>query len=180
MPMPYGVLSTPAISPKRYKLQIELIPERQWGVNLRSAMSATQWGQVSREIFEAAGHRCALCGGRGRKHPVECHEVWSYDEDPDLAAGKRVQRLEGLQALCPACHRVKHLGFADKQGWLDASIKHLARVNGIGIPEARAYLDWAYAQQRRREFMKWAQDLSWFSDRYPGRLRSERIAAPMG
>jgi hypothetical protein len=164
------------IKPASYKLRIELIPERQWGVNLRAAMSATQWDKVSAEVFQEAGGRCEICGGIGRKHPLECHEVWSYDEDLNFEAGRRSQILSGLQALCPACHRVKHLGFADKQGWLESSLIHMARVNIISKSEAKAYVDWAYGQQRRRERMRWEQDIEWFKQRFPGKLRAERAA----
>lgn len=40
--------------------------------------------------------------------PVECHEVWDYDDD------RKIQRLERRVALCPACHEVKHAGLASK------------------------------------------------------------------
>lgn len=176
MPHPLGALSATPIAPSRYKLRIELVPERQWGMNLRAAMSATQWDRVSAEVFAAAGGLCQICGGIGSKHPLECHEVWRYNENSDLSAACRTQVLQGLEALCPACHRVKHLGFADKQGWLERSLEHLARVNGIGMREARAYLDWAYREQRRRSTMRFEQDIGWFRERFPGRLRAERAA----
>lgn len=174
MPIPTGVFSAVRISPARYKLRIELVPEKQWGVNLRAEMSATQWAKVSDKVFAAAGGVCEICQGVGSRHPLECHEVWRYDENLDLAAEGRAQILVGLQALCPACHRVKHLGFADKKGWIDASLAHLARVNGISTAEARAYVDWAYKQQRQRARMRFALDLSWFRAHFPGHLRDER------
>lgn len=176
MPMPYLSPTTARVSPSAYRLRIELIPERQWGVNLRALMSETQWSQVSAAVFESASHRCEICGGVGRAHPLECHETWLYDEDPNFARPRRAQILTGMQALCPPCHRVKHLGFADKSGWLDASLDHLATVNGISTREARAYLEAAYVQQRRRASMRWDQDISWFRERFPGRLRDERAA----
>jgi hypothetical protein len=179
MPMPYGMLSAPRISPSSYKLTIELVPERQWGSNLRALTSATQWDKVGAEVFAAAGGRCEICEGIGRMHPLECHEVWRYDEDPAMERGQRTQILLGLQALCPACHRVKHLGFADKHGWLDSSIEHMAAVNTISKSEARAYVDWAYGRQKRRSTMRWEQDISWFKERFPGRLRSERAQAKL-
>lgn len=177
MPMPYGMFNAPVIDIASYKLTIELVPERQWGVNLRAMMSETQWGSVRSVVCSAANGRCAICGGLPGRSPLECHEVWAYDKDLEFTAGRRTQKLTGLQALCRPCHRVKHLGFADKQGWLEASIDHLARVNGISPGIARAYVKKAYEEQRRRATMVWKQDISWFIDRFPGKLRSERDKA---
>lgn len=39
---------------------------------------------------------------RPKKHLLECHEVWEYDE------ASHVQRLAGFMALCSPCHHVKH------------------------------------------------------------------------
>jgi hypothetical protein len=50
--------------------------------------------------------------------------VWVYDHEA------KIQRLERLVALCPACHEVKHAGLASKRGRLEAVIDHLADVNG--------------------------------------------------
>ena len=181
--MPYGLFSEIEIRPSTFPLKIELVPERQWGINLRACMSETQWDKVCAEVFQGAGGRCEICGGVGRKHPLECHEVWKYEEDEDFKIGRRMQILKGLEALCPACHRVKHLGFAEKQGWLDGSLAHLARVNGISMAEAKVYLTKAYRRQRERSHMRWDQDITWFRERFPGRLRDERpvrAAHPLG
>src|SRR6266542_2374238 len=62
--------------------------------------------------------------GRGPEHPVECHEVWRYDDRT------HVQMLVRMIALCPACHQVKHLGFANVKGKGTQARAHLARVNG--------------------------------------------------
>jgi hypothetical protein len=48
--------------------------------------------------------------------------MWDDDD-------RKIQRLEQLVALCPACHEVKHAGLASKRGRLSAVIAHLAEVN---------------------------------------------------
>lgn len=62
--------------------------------------------RLRRQVYQAAGDRCEICGGRGTDHPVEAHEVWAYD-DTTL-----VQRLLRMTALCRACRevKVKHYG----------------------------------------------------------------------
>jgi hypothetical protein len=37
----------------------------------------------------------------------------------------RAQRLERMIALCPSCHRVKHMGKARIDGKYDAALRHL-------------------------------------------------------
>jgi hypothetical protein len=72
-------------------------------------------------------------GGPGWR--VECHEVWHYDDN------RKIQRLERLAALCPACHEVKRAGLASKRNRLSAVIAHLADVNGWSPEDARLYLE---------------------------------------
>ncbi len=166
MHTPYGGLSAPRITPGLYPLKIELVPERLWGVNLRAMMTAHAWGKVRRAVYEKAGGVCEICGGAGARGRLECPETWIYDE------GARLQTLTGLVALCPPCHRVKHLGFSDKMGKLEECIEHMARVNGMTKRQAQAYVEHCYAIQRRRARMKWTTNLDWFEAAYPGCLKS--------
>jgi len=53
-----------------------------------------------------AENLCETCGGCGPQYPVECHEIWNYDDT------RLIQKLDGLIALCPDCHEVKHIGLA--------------------------------------------------------------------
>lgn len=93
------------------------------------------WDRLRRQVAAEAGGRCEICGGRGRRWPVECHEVWHYDDD------RHVQRLERLVALCPACHKVKHAGLASERGRLSAGIAQLADVNRWSPDDAALYLE---------------------------------------
>lgn len=142
-----------------YRLQLEPVPEKAWGVNLRSALSPSEWDRARRKVYEDAGHLCEICGGRGPTHPVECHEVWLFDEKA------AVQRLERLEALCPLCHSAKHLGMADRLGRGGEALEQLRRVNGLSQDELAEYLRWAWARQERMSGIHWRLDLSWLEER---------------
>jgi len=138
------------------KLTIELVPKGQWGSNLRSKLPRTEWDRLRKAQYEVAGHICEVCGGVGRRHPVECHEVWEFEEG--------VQRLVGLIALCPACHGVKHIGRTMQSHWDPGGVKataHLARVNGWTVVQAQLYIEESLVVWQRRSYQEWALDLSW-------------------
>jgi hypothetical protein len=142
------------------RLTVELVPSTCWYTNVRSNVSKAVWDRLRRKVAAAAGHRCEICGGRGRRWPVECHEVWAYDD------GQRIQRLERLAALCPACHEVKHAGLASKRGRLDAVVGHLASVNGWTADDAGLYLEAVFEQWAARSRHQWTLDLSVLRTRY--------------
>ncbi len=96
---------TPNLLKKPPRFGVELVPASYWFSNVRSHVTREVWDQLRRQTYEATGHICEICGEVGRKHPVECHEVWHYDDE------WRIQKLERLIALCPSYHAVKHSGF---------------------------------------------------------------------
>lgn len=134
------------------RLTVELVPSTCWWSNVRSHVPPATWERLRRATAEAAGNRCEVCGGRGRRHPVECHEVWDYDD------ARRAQRLVRLIALCPACHEVKHLGLAAKRGRLGPAVTHLARVNGWSADDAEAYAEVVFEQWAARSRHDWTLD----------------------
>lgn len=69
---------------------------------IRSRLTNDEWTDLRRKVAKAAKQRCEACGRRGKEHPVECHDVWTFD------AETAVQRLLGIHAYCPDCHRVRH------------------------------------------------------------------------
>lgn len=87
------------------KLTVEIIPTSLHGKNPRSVMGRAMWERERKLVCEAAGNRCEICGGVGKRHPVEIHERYEYDE----TCAPPCQRVVGLIALCPNCHAVKHL-----------------------------------------------------------------------
>ena len=136
------------------KLTVELVPESSWGDNLRSRFKPSEWDLLRKACYEQAGHKCEICGGKGRRHPVECHEIWNYDDD------QGVQTLKGLIALCPSCHEVKHIGRAMAVGLGDRALAHLVKVNGITQAEAVAHVGDAFVQWRTRSQRPWILDIS--------------------
>jgi hypothetical protein len=139
----------------RTLLTVELVPSTCWFSNLRSELSKDEWDRLRRSVYERGGSRCEICRQRGAAHPVECHEVWEYDDD------QHVQRLLGLIALCPACHEAKHMGYASSVGRAGQARAHLARVNGWSTDDVELYLEMQFEQWSRRSQHEWSLDLSW-------------------
>lgn len=140
------------------KLDIELIPATCWFSNVRSAVSKKRWDRIKIQVSDKAWSTCEICGGVGPKHPVECHEIWSYDDH------NQIQKLVGMVALCPDCHQVKHLGFAQTQGKGDQALQHLMKVNNLTQPQAEKYVKRAFERWARRSQKKWALDISHLSE----------------
>lgn len=143
------------------KLTIELVPSSSWGDNLRSLLSAAQWNALRSACYHNADHKCEVCGGVGRHHPVEAHEIWEYQDGPQW-----IQKLTGLIALCPSCHKCKHMGFAATQGpeVFTATLNHFAKVNELDLEEAYEYVNTQFKIHQIRSQMEWTVDTSWLDD----------------
>ena len=140
------------------KLTCELVPSSLWGENLRSLLTAGQWKELRTACYIRAGHKCEICGGVGNAHPVEAHEIWHYNDQ------ERRQTLMGLIALCPACHKCKHMGFARATGMLEVSMKHMSHVNKWPKELVEAYVMREFEIHRLRDQLKWTVDTSWLTD----------------
>ncbi|HGE6932625.1 TPA: HNH endonuclease [Enterobacter cloacae] len=137
------------------RLTIELVPRSCWFDNVRSAVSSSDWKRLRQQTARTAGWKCQICGGKGPRWPVECHEIWHYDDD------RQCQTLTGLIALCPSCHEVKHMGFTGLRGKKDEAVAHLALVNGWSLQGAFDYVDEAFEVWRERSRHAWQLDISW-------------------
>lgn len=115
-------------------LPIELVPSNNWQHNVRSEFS-NEWSSIRRVCYKKAGYRCEKCGGVGERHPVECHEVWSYD----IESG--VQTLVRLIALCPLCHKSQHYGYAVLSGMEKEVRTHLKEMNRWTDDDLDKYLN---------------------------------------
>ena len=136
------------------KLIVELVPRTSWFENLRSLLTPEQWDKLRRETYRKALYRCEVCGGKGLKHPVECHEIWHYDDR------KHRQTLTGLIALCPNCHQCKHIGLAELQGKYEAAFKHLMKVNRWTKRQAEQHIEAAVEKWEERNDFEWNVDIS--------------------
>jgi hypothetical protein len=156
------------------KLTVEIIPTSLHGKNPRTVMGRTMWERKRKLVCDAAGNRCEICGGVGKRHPVEIHERYEYDE----TCAPPCQRVVGLIALSPDCHAVKHLGRTRKvsvqQGdpsIYENALRHLARVNEWDGEQLKSYVaETRETFQGREALGAWAQDLSLlFDGDKPGR-----------
>jgi len=96
----------------------------------------------------------------GRSRRPDCHELWVFE----TRAGRHIQRLERLIALCPDCHRVQHIGRAEVKGETDRVIAKLREVNGWTQCQAEAELSRAHRVCAQRKLVPWDLDLSVLSE----------------
>jgi len=137
------------------KLTIELVPPTAWYTNVRSAVSKEEWDVIRKKCYREAGYICEVCGGRGDKWPVECHEIWDYDDI------NKKQTLKGFISLCPNCHKTKHVGLAQINGEEDIVINQLMKVNNMTEEEARQYISDAFRKWLTRSDYEWECDISY-------------------
>ena len=140
-------------------LTIELVPRTAWFSNVRSMVSKKDWDTIRKETYEQANNKCEICGGVGTRHPVECHEIWEYDDK------KHIQKLNGMIALCPECHEVKHIGLAGKHGRGEIAQVHLAKINRWTMIQTSDYINGQVSKWKQRSTFMWKIDLSWLEDR---------------
>lgn len=141
------------------QLTIELVPKTAWFSNVRSMVSESDWDILRKETYEYADYTCEICDGVGDYHPVECHEIWDYDDK------NHIQKLSGLIALCPACHEVKHIGLAITKNRGNIAKRHLARVNGWSMQETDKYVQEQFLIWEKRNRHQWEVDLRWLEKR---------------
>ncbi len=138
-------------------LTIELVPSTCWYSNVRSNLSPEKWQTIKEYTFNLAGNVCEICYGIGKKWPVECHEVWVYDDI------NKIQKLERTIALCPSCHQVKHIGYAKISGNYNFARSHFARINSLSIRQADIYIQKAFEKFHERSLYQWELDITWLN-----------------
>lgn len=138
----------------RLQLTIELVPSTCWLSKVQSHVTKAEWDTIRKETARAAGYVCKICGGKGERWPVECHELFEYDD------ATQTQRVLGFQALCPTCHLVKHFGMAQHKGMEEEALNQLCKVNGWTRSQARKYVDEQFDLWRKRSKLEWKIDLS--------------------
>ena len=138
----------------KLRLSIELVPSTSWFNNVRAILSKKQWDYIRFQVASKAYNLCEICGGVGPKHPVECHEIWSFDNK------KLIQKLDGMIALCPDCHMVKHIGLAEVRGLKIRALHHLMSVNKMTIKKAEAYVEESFKVWAERSKKSWTLDIS--------------------
>jgi hypothetical protein len=135
------------------KLTIELVPSTSWYSNVRSNVSKTEWDRLRRNSYKKANYKCEICGesgiDQGFNHPVECHEIWEYDDIFNE------QILTDLISLCPLCHKTKHIGLAMNNGEEDMVLEHMSKVNNISYEDAYKKVIEAFDVWKERSKKEW-------------------------
>jgi len=140
-------------------LTIELVPRTCWFSNVRDHVRPSEWDKLRKESYEKANNCCEICGGRGKQHAVECHEIWIYDDN------RFAQTLKGLISLCPKCHDVKHYGRAELQGRGDVVKAHLTKVNGWTNDQTNLHIELASQIWIERSKHEWHLNFDWLTSK---------------
>lgn len=150
------------------KLTVELVPSTCWFSNVRDHVSTETWDRLRKHTYKQANYRCEVCGGKGSAHPVECHEIWHYDDK------NKQQKLIGLIALCPSCHQVKHIGLAKMRGKGEVAKHHLAQVNQWTLKQTETYLKEVWKLWKERSKHQWKLDLTWLESEFQIKVEEKR------
>jgi hypothetical protein len=150
----------PANSGAGPRLFIELVPRTCWLSNVRNHVTEEQWNTIRKHTFRTARYVCQICGGKGDAWPVECHELFAYDD------ATCTQKLLSFQALCPCCHRVKHFGMTQVKGLEAEAFAQLCKVNGWTDEQARRHVSEQFALWHQRSEREWSIDLSYLETHF--------------
>ncbi len=131
------------------KLTIELVPKTSFWQNVRNEVPKKIWDKVRKFVYKRANYKCEICNGKGKTHPVECHEIWEYDD------ASRIQTLIDFISLCPKCHQVKHLGLSEIRGFGVEAEEHLQKINGWNKVETDIYITLEFDLWRERSEYEW-------------------------
>jgi len=139
-------------------LTIELVPKTAWYSNVRSNVTVSKWNFIRKKCYSIANNKCEICGdtgkNQGKKHNVECHEMWQYNDEA------KEQKLIGLISLCPNCHKTKHVGLAQINGEEEIVIKQLMKVNKMTRKEAEEYIYKSFEVWKHRSQFEWTLDIA--------------------
>ena len=134
-------------------LSLELVPKPCWYSNLATQIPKDHWDMIRSQVYYHGEYRCELCDGRGPKWPVECHELWEYDDS------NHIQILKGFLCLCPACHEVKHYGRACFAGNKERVFDHFRIINTLSKQTAARYINNAFEDWKDRSEYEWGLDI---------------------
>jgi hypothetical protein len=148
-------------------LYIELVPQTCWFSNVRNHVAKLEWETIRKKVFQKAGSRCEICGGKGAKWPVECHEIFEYND------ALKIQTLVGMIALCPDCHQAKHFGLARVKGVDKQAMWHLCRVNGWTIDQGVDHVNEQMTIGIERSEHEWSVDLGFLKREFGITIKEE-------
>ena len=146
------------------RLGVELVPATCWYSNVRSLLPTSEWDRLRKLSYEHANYKCEICGGsgldQGYKHPLECHEIWNYNDRT------KVQKLDGLVSLCPWCHLCKHIGRANAMGYQAIAFAHMENVNDWDHKKVVTHVAQEFEIFQERSKHEWVIDLTILSEQF--------------
>jgi len=171
-------------------LRMEIVPEPAWYFNLRKMFTATTWGLVRNRAYGRYWYTCPFCR---KEHwnlekeeqdilkPVggglHAHEIWSYDDET------HTQRCDGIVALCPTCHSIKHMVLTQKRAQegavkMSEVISHFCTVNQCLQQDFEDILEFEMQVFHFRGKFKWTCDIQDYME-YVGPKAAPFIASEM-
>jgi hypothetical protein len=128
-----------------YKLKLVpiLVPRPLWGINAHDLLDRESWQRMRRDTFSRDNLRCIICE---QKRPLECHEVFSYD---DITGTATLVRLESRCADCHACNHLGRLLKRNPRGFKQA-LASIGRLNRISPPEVISLVQEAFKLHKSR------------------------------
>ncbi|GAA0762835.1 hypothetical protein [Psychroflexus lacisalsi] len=139
---------------EKIQLSIELVPKSSWFNNVRSNVKKSEWNRIRYVTYGLAEYKCEICDDRGNRHPVECHEVWDFNNST------KIQTLKGFISLCPLCHEVKHLGLARIRGNHDRAFSRFLELNNLSKHEGVKQFKFYKEEWKERSKVDWEIDLN--------------------
>ena len=134
------------------KLEIELVPDGCWYLNLRTALPKKVWEMIRKDAISRAGEKCSICGRKVSR--LEAHEMWSYNEK------KGIQKLETVIAVCKDCHQAIHMERTALIGDEERAENHYMKVNNCTYAEMKKDRSEANKIHQRRNNIEWQTDTS--------------------
>jgi hypothetical protein len=130
-----------------------LVPQPLWYLNLRSLLEKSEWDDLRKKVYKKANYRCTICGCQGDKWPVECDEIWSYEDNHSETHS--MVHFAGLQALCPGCHQICHFGKTMATGAGETAMARMMFLNNWTHEEAQKTVDHAFKEWEARSSKQW-------------------------
>lgn len=149
---------------------VDMIPSTSWGASLANLLEHHSWKMLRREVFQRAGRVCEICGQADG--PIECHELWKFDDEKRDGSGWHRQTLQKMMCLCHDCHEMFHPGLAQINGREKECADRRRAVNAWTKKDH----DVATAQMMKkfdqRSQKRWALDLSMLPQNVPLQLKT--------
>lgn len=143
---------------KYIPLNIEVMPVTTWKSEYEGVIPEEEMTVIKKGVYSQSECKCEICEGQGEEWPVEVHEIWDY------VYKAKLQILKGFEALCPTCHKVKHLissgRYEDAMSVEPELIKHFCKINECTKDEYVKYFNEVKKKREEESAYLWIADIS--------------------